>query len=170
MHVAQGLYERGLITYMRTDSTALSAQAVQAARRQIGALYGDDFLPPQAREYRSKVKNAQEAHEAIRPAGDRMRTPDDLRRELQGSDEYRLYDLIWKRTVASQMADARIRRVSLRLAATSTAGEEVVFNASGRTIEFPGYLRAYFEGADDPDAELEDREAILPPLAEGDVV
>jgi DNA topoisomerase-1 len=170
MHVAQGLYERGLITYMRTDSTALSAQAVQAARRQITALYGDDHLPAQPREYRSKVKNAQEAHEAIRPAGDRMRTPDDLRRELHGSDEYRLYDLIWKRTVASQMADARIRRVSLRLSATSTAGEEVGFNASGRTIEFAGYLRAYVEGADDPDAELEDREAILPALTEGDSV
>ena len=170
MHVAQGLYERGLITYMRTDSTSLAHQAIDAARRQIRRMYGDDYLPDQPRTYRSKVKNAQEAHEAIRPAGDRMRTADDLGRDLQGSDERRLYDLIWKRTVASQMADARIRRVALRLVATSTAGEEAVFQASGRTIEFPGYLRAYVEGADDPDAELEDREAILPPLAEGDRV
>ena len=170
MHVAQGLYERGLITYMRTDSTSLSNQAIDAARGQIRRMYGDDYLPDQPRTYRNKVKNAEEAHEAIRPAGDRMRTADDLSRDLQGSDERRLYDLIWKRTVASQMADARIRRVALRLVATSTAGEEAVFQASGRTIEFPGYLRAYVEGADDPDAELEDREAILPPLADGDDV
>jgi DNA topoisomerase-1 len=170
MHVAQGLYERGLITYMRTDSTSLADQAVQAARAQIRRMYGSDYLPEQPRTYRSKVKNAQEAHEAIRPAGDRMYTADDLARDLRGSDEQRLYDLIWKRTVASQMADARIRRVALRLAATSTAGEAAMFQASGRTIEFPGYLRAYVEGADDPDAELEDREAILPPLSEGDRV
>ncbi len=166
MSIAQGLYERGLITYMRTDSTTLSEQAVSAARRQITSLYGDDFLPDQPREYRSKVKNAQEAHEAIRPAGDQMRTPDDADGELRSSDERRLYDLIWKRTVASQMADARIRRVTLRLGATSSAGEEVVFQASGRTIEFAGYLRAYVEGADDPEAELEDRETLLPPLEE----
>ena len=170
MHVAQGLYERGLITYMRTDSTSLSNQAIDAARGQIRRMYGDEYLPDQPRTYRNKVKNAQEAHEAIRPAGDRMRTADDLNRDLQGEDERRLYDLIWKRTVASQMADARIRRVALRLVATSTAGEEAVFQASGRTIEFPGYLRAYVEGADDPDAELEDRETILPPLAVGDGV
>ena len=166
MSIAQGLYERGLITYMRTDSTTLSEQAVSAARRQITSLYGGDFLPDQPREYRSKVKNAQEAHEAIRPAGDQMRTPDDADSELRSSDERRLYDLIWKRTVASQMADARIRRVTLRLGATSSAGEEVVFQASGRTIEFAGYLRAYVEGADDPEAELEDRETLLPPLEE----
>ena len=170
MHVAQGLYERGLITYMRTDSTSLSAQAVSAARNQIRSMYGEAYLPDQPREYRSKVKNAQEAHEAIRPAGDRMRTVDDVARELSGTDERRLYDLIWKRTVASQMADARIRRVTLRLAATSTDGEAAVFQATGRTIEFPGYLRAYVEGADDPDAELEDRETILPPLEEGATV
>jgi DNA topoisomerase-1 len=167
MHVAQGLYERGLITYMRTDSTSLSAQAVAAARNRVRALYGDAYLPDQPREYRSKVKNAQEAHEAIRPAGDAMRTVDDVAHELHGSDERRLYDLIWKRTVASQMSDARIRRVTLRLTATSTQGEDVTFQASGRTIEFPGYLRAYVEGADDPDAELEDRETLLPPLDEG---
>src|SRR5262245_3640827 len=170
MHVAQGLYERGLITYMRTDSVSLADQAVQAARSQIRRMYGNDYLPESPRNYRSKVKNAQEAHEAIRPAGDGMYTADDLDRELQGSDERRLYDLVWKRTVASQMADARIRRVTLRLAATSTDGEAAVFQATGRTIVFPGYLRAYVEGADDPDAELEDREAILPPLDEGDAV
>jgi DNA topoisomerase-1 len=170
MHVAQGLYERGHITYMRTDSTSLAGQAIDAARAQVRRMYGNEYLPDQPRAYRSKVKNAQEAHEAIRPAGDRMYTADDLASQLQGSDERRLYDLIWKRTVASQMADARIRRVALRLAATSSAGEEAVFQASGRTIEFPGYLRAYVEGADDPDAELEDREAILPPLGEGDAV
>ncbi len=170
MHVAQGLYERGLITYMRTDSTSLSEQAIRAARRQIATMYGDAYLPEKPREYRSKVKNAQEAHEAIRPAGDAMRTVDDVSRELKGTDERRLYDLIWKRTVASQMADARIRRVTLRLVATSTANEEATFQASGRTIEFPGYLRAYVEGADDPEAELEDRETILPALEEGESV
>jgi len=164
MHVAQGLYERGLITYMRTDSTSLAEQAVQAARSQIRRMYGNEYLPDAPRTYRSKVKNAQEAHEAIRPAGDRMYTADDLAHDFEGSDERRLYDLVWKRTVASQMADARIRRVTLRFAAMSTSGEEAVFQATGRTIEFPGYLRAYVEGADDPDAELEDREAILPPL------
>ena len=116
------------------------------------------------------MKNAQEAHEAIRPAGDRMRTTEDVGNELRSTDERRLYDLIWKRTVASQMADARIQRVTLKLAATSSAGEDVTFQASGRTIEFPGYLRAYVEGADDPDAELEDRETLLPPLAEREAV
>ncbi len=170
MHVAQGLYERGLITYMRTDSTSLAGQAIEAARARILALYGPDYLPSEPRQYRRKVKNAQEAHEAIRPAGDRMRTVEDLGQELHNADERRLYDLIWKRTVACQMADARIRRVSLRLEATTTAGVRVAFQATGRTIEFPGYLRAYVEGADDPDAELEDREAILPPLDEGGAV
>jgi DNA topoisomerase-1 len=170
MSIAQGLYERGLITYMRTDSTSLSEQAVSAARSQIQRLYGDAYLPPKPREYRSKVKNAQEAHEAIRPAGERMRTAEDVGGELRSSDERRLYDLIWKRTVASQMADARIQRVTLKLAVTSTASEQVTFQASGRTIEFPGYLRAYVEGADDPDAELEDRETVLPSLQERDRV
>jgi DNA topoisomerase-1 len=155
---------------MRTDSTSLSAQAVSAARNQIRSMYGDAYLPDKPREYRSKVKNAQEAHEAIRPAGEAMRTVDDVARELSGTDERRLYDLIWKRTVASQMVDARIRRVTLRLQATSTSGEDATFQATGRTIEFPGYLRAYVEGADDPNAELEDREAILPALAEADPV
>ena len=169
MSVAQRLYERGYITYMRTDSTNLSEQAVGAARAQIRELYGDDYLPGQARVYTRKVKNAQEAHEAIRPAGDRIRTPDQVGRELDG-DEARLYELIWKRTIACQMTDARGKRVSLRLAAATVEGEETVFAASGRTISFPGFLRAYVEGSDDPDAELGDREVDLPPVSGGDVV
>jgi DNA topoisomerase I len=167
MAVAQGLYEHGYITYMRTDATTLSGQAITAARQQIAARYGDEYLPAEPRQYRGKVKNAQEAHEAIRPAGDTMRVLDDVAGELN-TDERRVYDLVWKRTVASQMADARIRRVTVRVAATIPDGEEATFQATGRTIEFPGYLRAYVEGADDPDAELEDREVILPSLEEGD--
>ncbi|MCJ7670792.1 MAG: type I DNA topoisomerase, partial [Acidimicrobiia bacterium] len=172
MSIAQKLYENGHITYMRTDSTNLSEQAVNAARRQIGTLYGAEYLPAEPRTYRGKVKNAQEAHEAIRPAGDAMRVPEDLAAELHTSDERRLYELIWKRAVASQMADARVRRVTAKLGATTQqpGSQHAVFNATGRTIEFPGYLRAYVEGADDPDAELEDREALLPPVAEGDAV
>jgi len=173
MAVAQKLYENGHITYMRTDSTNLSEQALTAARNQILRLYGKEYLPDEPRSYRGKVKNAQEAHEAIRPAGDAMYVPDDLAPQLHSSDERRLYDLIWKRTVACQMADARVRRVTARLVATvptDGAEREVTFQATGRTIEFPGYLRAYVEGADDPDAELEDREAILPTLEEGDAV
>jgi DNA topoisomerase-1 len=170
MAIAQRLYENGVITYMRTDSTNLSSQAVTAARNQIRNLYGDQYLPDGPREYRSKVKNAQEAHEAIRPAGDRMRPLSEMHRELHSSDERRLYELVWMRTVASQMADARIRRVTVRFDATSTANEVATFQATGRTIEFDGYLRAYVEGSDDPDAELEDREAILPPLDEGDAL
>jgi DNA topoisomerase-1 len=169
MAVAQGLYEQGYITYMRTDATYLSDQAITAAREQIRARYGDDYLPAEPRQYRGRVKNAQEAHEAIRPAGDAMRLPDDLAGELR-ADERRIYDLIWKRTVACQMADARVRRVTVRLTARAPSGEHAVFQATGRTIEFPGYLRAYVEGADDPDAELEDREVILPPLETGDPV
>ena len=167
MAVAQGLYEHGYITYMRTDATFLSEQAITAARHQIAARYAADDLPAEPRQYRGKVKNAQEAHEAIRPAGDQMRVLDDVAGELN-VDERRVYELIWKRTVACQMADARIRRVTIRLVAPTPTGEEATFQATGRTIEFPGYLRAYVEGADDPDAELEDREVILPSLEEGD--
>jgi DNA topoisomerase-1 len=167
MAVAQGLYEHGYITYMRTDATFLSDQAITAARHQIAARYSADDLPAEPRQYRGKVKNAQEAHEAIRPAGDQMRVLDDIAGELN-VDERRVYELIWKRTVACQMADARIRRVTIRLVAPTPTGEEATFQATGRTIEFAGYLRAYVEGADDPDAELEDREVILPSLEEGD--
>jgi DNA topoisomerase-1 len=169
MAVAQGLYEHGYITYMRTDATFLSGQAITAARAQIRDRYGEEYLPAEPREYRGKVKNAQEAHEAIRPAGDTMRLPDDIAGEFT-TDERRIYDLIWKRTVACQMADARVRRVTVRLGADATSGEHAVFQATGRVIEFPGYLRAYVEGADDPDAELEDREVVLPALESGDAV
>jgi DNA topoisomerase-1 len=169
MSTAQRLYENGHITYMRTDSTNLSETAVTAARRQAGELYGPDYVPAQPRRYDKKVKNAQEAHEAIRPAGDSFRTPDQVAKEL-GADERALYELIWKRTVASQMADARGRSMQVRLGATSSAGEEAVFSAAGKTIEFPGFLRAYVEGSDDPEADLEDREVRLPALAPGDAV
>jgi len=169
MAVAQRLYERGHITYMRTDSTNLSDQAVTAARRRIDELYGDEYLPDKARSYRRKVKNAQEAHEAVRPAGDEMRTPDELRADLD-ADEFKLYELIWMRTIACQMEDARGQRLSLRLGATSSSGEQTVFSASGRTIQFPGFLRAYVEGADDPDAELEDRESPIPEVGDGERV
>src|SRR5205085_1613773 len=169
MRLAQKLYEAGYITYMRTDSIALSEQAIAAARAEISERYSADYLPDKPRHYSRKVKNAQEAHEAIRPAGDRFRRPEDVAREVE-PDAARLYDLIWKRCVASQMADARGRRVSLRLGATSSAGEAVLFSATGKTITFPGFLRAYVEGADDPDAELEDREVRLPALEQGEAV
>ncbi|WP_102125176.1 type I DNA topoisomerase [Deinococcus planocerae] len=169
MRAAQRLYEQGYITYMRTDSTNLSQEAINAARTQVKAMYGQPYLSPQPRVYAKKAKNAQEAHEAIRPAGSSFRTPESLRGELSG-DEWRLYDLIWKRTVASQMADARGRSLRVRLAGKATGGEEVGLSASGRTIDFPGFLRAYVEGRDDPNAALEDRETPLPPLKEGDHV
>src|SRR5713101_426254 len=167
MRVAQDLYEQGYISYMRTDSTTLSDQALEAARAQARKLYGKDYVPAQARRYDKKVKNAQEAHEAIRPAGDSFATPEATR--LSG-DMLRLYDLIWKRTVASQMTDARGQSVQVRLGATSSAGEDAEFATSGRTIEFPGFLRAYVEGSDDPDVALEDREVRLPVLSVGDAV
>src|SRR5438105_6013183 len=169
MSIAQRLYENGYITYMRTDSTTLSETAITAARDQASQLYGADYVPETPRHYTRKVKNAQEAHEAIRPAGERFRRPEDVAREVD-TDAARLYDLIWKRCVASQMADARGRRVSLRLGATSTAGEAVLFSATGRTITFAGFLRAYVEGSDDPDAELEDRESRLPAVEQGEAV
>ncbi|CAN5616500.1 type I DNA topoisomerase [soil metagenome] len=171
MRVAQELYQGGYITYMRTDSISLSETAVRAARSQIESLYGRDYLPDAPRAYSRKSKNAQEAHEAIRPAGETFRTPDSLRGELRG-DSMALYDLVWKRTVACQMADARGRSLSVRLEADATeAGTggptATEWSASGRTITFPGYMRAYVEGADDPDAQLDDRESLLPPLTEG---
>ena len=173
MQVAQRLYEQGYITYMRTDSTTLSDEALSAARTQARDMYGDTYVPDAPRRYERKVKNAQEAHEAIRPAGDTFRTPEAAGRDLSG-DELRLYELIWKRTVASQMNDATGTSAQLRLTATVpeglAAGQEAEFSASGRVITFPGFLRAYVEGEDDPDAELADREVVLPPLAEGDVV
>ena len=164
MSVAQRLYEAGYITYMRTDSTALSEAAVAAARAQITQLYGPEYLPNQPRTYANKVKNAQEAHEAIRPAGDRFRTPEQVAREV-GQDEARLYDLIWKRTVASQMNDAVGQSVSVRLGAVAANATDAEFHGSGRTITFPGFLRAYVEGSDDPEAALDDQETRLPRLA-----
>jgi DNA topoisomerase-1 len=169
MQVAQRLYENGYITYMRTDSTTLSDTALTAARTQARELYGAEYVPDQPRRYEKKVKNAQEAHEAIRPAGDTFRLPDAVASEL-APDEARLYELIWKRTIASQMADAQLRRAQVRLGATSNSGEDVEFAARGKVIAFPGFLRAYVEGADDPDAELEDREVQLPALGVGDAV
>jgi DNA topoisomerase-1 len=169
MQLAQRLYEAGYITYMRTDSVILSDQALAAARSQAAALYGPEYVPAQPRRYQKKVKNAQEAHEAIRPAGDSFRPPDQVAAEVSG-DEARLYDLIWKRTVASQMTDAQGQSVQVRLGGLSSAGEDAEFAASGRVITFPGFLRAYVEGADDPDAELEDQERPLPALAVGDRV
>ncbi len=168
MSVAQRLYENGYITYMRTDSTTLSQTAVDAARRQARELYGDSYVPDAPRAYASKVKNAQEAHEAIRPAGDRFRTPDQVARDGLSRDEQRLYDLVWKRTVASQMKDATGESVSVRVAGTSSAGERAEFGASGKVITFYGFLKAYVEGADDPNADRDDRERRLPPLAEND--
>ncbi|MBO0775506.1 MAG: type I DNA topoisomerase, partial [Actinobacteria bacterium] len=167
MSVAQRLYENGHITYMRTDSIQLSQTAINAARAQARELYGAGYVPDAPRLYTSKVKNAQEAHEAIRPAGDRFRTPEQARRAGLSGDEFRLYELIWKRTVASQMKDAAGESVSVRITGTSSAGEEAEFSASGKIITFYGFLKAYVEDADD-DAERDDRERRLPRLAEGD--
>ncbi|MEV5913150.1 type I DNA topoisomerase [Streptomyces chartreusis] len=165
MQVAQKLYENGYITYMRTDSTTLSDTAVAAARAQVTQLYGADYLPPQPRTYAGKVKNAQEAHEAIRPSGDRFRTPAET--GLTG-DQFKLYELIWKRTVASQMKDATGNSVTVKIGGTAADGRDVEFSASGKTITFHGFLKAYVEGADDPNAELDDRERRLPQVSEGD--
>ncbi|HEY3961060.1 MAG TPA: type I DNA topoisomerase [Gaiellaceae bacterium] len=165
MRTAQRLYENGYITYMRTDSTTLSESALTAARKQARELYGDDAVPNEPRRYERKVKNAQEAHEAIRPAGDTFRTPDDVKRELHG-EELRLYDLIWKRTVASQMADARGQTVSVRIAADASDGRPVVFSTAGTVITFRGFLLAYEEGLDEPAIDAEER--VLPALHEGD--
>ena len=164
MQVAQRLYEGGFITYMRTDSITLSDAAVAAARSQVAELYGADYLPETPRRYTSKVKSAQEAHEAIRPAGEAFRTPAEA--GLSG-DDFRLYELIWMRTVASQMRDAVGQTVAVRIGATASSGEVVEFSASGKTIMFFGFMKAYVEGADDPEAELDDRERRLPPLHEG---
>ncbi len=176
MRVAQRLYENGYITYMRTDSTTLSEQAINAARSQIAAMYGAENLPESPRVYTKKAKGAQEAHEAIRPAGEEFRTPDSLRGELD-EESWKLYDLIWKRTVASQMKDAKGERTSVKLhvdidqGLADKAGQPIQgtaqFGATGKVITFPGFLRAYVEGTDDPDQELEEKERILPPMKVG---
>ena len=177
MRTAQSLYENGYITYMRTDSPALSTQAVDAARRQVAELYGSEYVPDKPRVYTSKAKGAQEAHEAIRPAGDHFRTPAQVARELSG-DQFKLYELIWKRTVASQMADARGQTASVRLAATATTPDgpvDTVFSASGTVITFRGFLAAYEEGRDrgrydeaEGGAAASSDDARLPQMAQGD--
>ena len=164
MQVAQSLYENGHITYMRTDSTNLAQVAIDDARRLVAEEYGNEFLPAEARVYKSKVKNAQEAHEGIRPAGHPFELPGTLRNTLN-ADEFKIFDMIWKRTIASQMADARGRRITITI-----EGEGCVFQVSGKTIDFPGYLRAYVEGSDTPDAELADQEIVLPSVAVGEAL
>ncbi len=176
MRTAQGLYENGYITYMRTDSPSLSAEATNAARRQAAELYGPEYVPGAPRLYASKSKGAQEAHEAIRPAGDSFRTPAQVAGELSG-DQFRLYELIWKRTVASQMADAKGSTASVRLGAVVVGGaqdgNEAVFSASGTVISFRGFLAAYEESAD-ADTEAPEgaaaKETRLPTMAEGDAL
>ncbi|WFF02517.1 type I DNA topoisomerase [Micromonospora sp. WMMD964] len=163
MRLAQRLYENGYITYMRTDSVNLSETAIAAARRQIVELYGERSVPPEPRRYTGKVKNAQEAHEAIRPAGDNFRTPGEVAKELS-AEEFKLYELIWRRTIASQMTDAVGSSVSVRIRAVSTSQEEADFGATGKTITDPGFLRAYVESSDDENAEAEDAERRLPTL------
>jgi DNA topoisomerase I len=164
MRLAQRLYESGHITYMRTDSTTLSESALEAARTQVRQLFGDDFVPAKPRRYERKVRSAQEAHEAIRPAGDRFKTPDELKSTLS-RDELSLYELIWRRTLASQMEDALGRTLSLRIGAR-TPEEDVEFGASGTVITFRGFLAAYEEGRDEPSEDAEER--LLPPVAVGD--
>jgi len=162
MQTAQRLYEDGNITYMRTDSVTLSQEAIDAARNRINKNYGTQFLSPTPRQYSNKTKNAQEAHEAIRPAGEEMKTADEL--GLSGR-EARLYDMIWKRTISSQMAEAQLRFDTVTITAA-----DAEFRANGRKVEFPGYFRAYVEGSDDPEAALEDQDSVLPELGEGEAV
>ena len=165
MQTAQKLYEQGHITYMRTDSPILSSEAIDAARKAVQNRYGAEFLSPKPRQFSGKVRNAQEAHEAIRPAGTQMRTRKEI--GLNG-DEAKLYDLIWKRTVASQMAEARLLRTRATILAAEGTDDESTFRASGQVVEFPGFFRAYVEGSDDPSAALDDRDNPLPALKEGD--
>ena len=164
MRVAQRLYENGFITYMRTDSVNLSKEAIQASRNAIETMYGKNYLPTSPRVYKSKAKNVQEAHEAIRPAGSSFKHPDDIKK-LVDTAEYNLYDLIWKRTVASQMASAKIQSTSVKI-----NDGEYTFSTTGKIIEFPGFLRAYVEGADNPNSQLDDKEKRLPSMNEGDAL
>jgi DNA topoisomerase-1 len=166
MRVAQSLYENGYITYMRTDSFTLSSEALQASRAQVAELYGDDFLPDKPRVYRSKSKSAQEAHEAIRPAGSRFRMPKSLAGSLD-RDQLRLYELIWKRTLASQMRDATGVKTDVAISTPTASEGSAVFTTSGKVITFPGFIRAYVEGADDPRADMPDKETLLPRLTVG---
>jgi DNA topoisomerase-1 len=177
MSIAQGLFqgvdirgddlEGGLISYHRTDSTTLSDKALRDAGQAVVEMYGGDYYKG-PRQYQTKVRNAQEAHEAIRPT-DFRRTPQSLERILDG-DSLRIYDLIWKRAIASQMAEARLLRTSVEITGKGSNGEPAVLTASGKAIEFPGYLRAYVEGSDDPAAELDEQETVLPKLAVGEQI
>ncbi|MEU4651494.1 type I DNA topoisomerase [Nocardia fluminea] len=170
MRVAQRLYENGYITYMRTDSTTLSESAIAAARSQATQLYGAEYVSPSPRQYTRKVKNAQEAHEAIRPSGDTFMTPGQLASKVD-NDEFKLYEMIWQRTVASQMVDARGTTLTLRITGTARTGEECVFSASGRTITFAGFLKAYVESVDEEaGGQSDDAESRLPALEEGQSV
>ncbi|MCB0351875.1 MAG: type I DNA topoisomerase [Bdellovibrionales bacterium] len=164
MSVAQKLYENGYITYMRTDSTALSDEGLGAARTLIGSAFGKEYLSEQPRVYKTKVKNAQEAHEAIRPSGESFVDPEIVRKSL-GMEPFKLYEMIWKRTLACQMKDAEGMRIGVQVECA-----DAVFRASGKTITFPGFLRAYVEDSDDPEAELADREKILPQLSKGEAL
>ena len=164
MITAQKLYENGYITYMRTDSISLSSEAINGARTAIEKLYGKIYLPSKPRVFKSKVKNAQEAHEAIRPAGSTFRTPDSLSGKLTGK-EWQLYDLIWKRTVASQMVSAKLLQTTVKV-----SDGNAIFEAKGKIIEFPGYFKAYVEGSDDPSGELDNKEKTLPPLSQNENV
>jgi len=159
MRTAQSLYEQGYITYMRTDSVSLSQQAITAARDCVQSMYGAEYLSPEPRKYSTKSKGAQEAHEAIRPSGSTFRTPQQTGLKDR---EFRLYDLIWKRTVATQMAEVRQTNVTVQIQV-----EDAGFRASGKRIDFAGFFRAYVEGSDDPNAAIEDQEIILPPLQVG---
>jgi DNA topoisomerase I len=175
MRVAQELYEQGWITYMRTDSTTLSGEAIDAARSAARTLYGPEYVPDAPRRYDKKVRNAQEAHEAIRPAGESFRSIEDAASALS-ADGARLYELIWKRTVASEMVDARLMGEQIRLegvltaAAGTLSGRPVALRATGQRVVFAGFRRAYVEGSDDPDQELADQERLLPELEEGSTV
>ena len=164
MQTAQKLYEQGFITYMRTDSTHLSDEAIQSSRKAVERRYGKEYLSAQPRQFANQVRNAQEAHEAIRPAGTQMNTKDEL--GLSGS-EGALFDLIWKRTVASQMADARLEFTTITIETTEN-GSTLQFRSSGKKILFPGFFRAYVEGSDDPTVALEDQEIVIPELSTGD--
>ncbi|MFV8394897.1 type I DNA topoisomerase [Corynebacterium hindlerae] len=171
MRIAQRLYENGHITYMRTDSTTLSESGIQAARQQARELYGDKFVADAPRQYTRKVKNSQEAHEAIRPAGETFATPGQLHAQLD-AEEFKLYELIWQRTVASQMADARGTSMKVTIAGTATSGEDVEFAATGRTITFPGFLKAYVETSQLEDGRnvADNAEKRLPQLSKGDAL
>jgi DNA topoisomerase-1 len=166
MRTAQALYEQGFITYMRTDSPSLSQEAINGARNAVKELFGNDYLSPEPRQFASKNKGAQEAHEAIRPAGADFKHPRET--GLTGRD-LALYELIWMRTVSCQMAEAKKLSISVRIEAKSST-EQVIFGASGSRILFPGFLRAYVEGTDDPEAALEDKEVLLPEMKQGDSI